>query len=426
MTTKLDEIQFTEEQLGAIDALKEFVTDMFTASWYFVFTGFAGTGKTTCMKKVAEIAQSRSLKIEYTAPTNKAAKVLREVTGKAVTTYVFLNLRMTRDGAAKAITRGKTKRNYSKIDVVVVDEASMVNKELFGYLEDAARKYGFKVIFMGDPAQLPPVNETESKALKGEVGASLKKVMRHDNQILTFATKVREQIYMRNPSIKLLNDNDGEEGVWVLDKSDFKEMIFYAAREGEFNGETSKIIAWRNEQVRYYNDLVRIATYGDKAVPGEFLKGERITVGSVCMWGEEVLMTTDDEGLILDIDIGVHPLYRQFKSFKLTVQPDFGAGGTVTLYKIHPDSETDYDQSVQELADSARKNPKLWQHYWELIEHFHDVRYANAMTAHKSQGSTYVNAYVDSQDIMRNRNTKEAFSCFYVASTRPTTRLIIT
>lgn len=425
---KLKPIVFTEQQLKAISKLEDFVSSTFPESWYFVFRGYAGTGKTTCMKKVAEIAKSEGLRIEYTAPTNKAAKVLRGVTGKAVTTYAFLNLRVTKNGAAKEIARNKKERyNYSKIDVVVVDEASMVNKELFKYLKDGAEKFKYKVIFMGDPAQLPPVNEDDSPSLKGPLMVSLTKVMRHDNQILTFATQVREQIELPNPRIKLLNDNDGDEGVWVLSSQDFKEMIFHAAKEGEFNGETSKIIAWRNDRVKYYNDLARIAKYGSKAVPGYFLVGEMITVGSLCMWGEEPLMNTDDDGIVVSVKECDHPIYQQFRTFEIEVQPvDTLVGGTVKLYKIHPDSFEEYADHISWLADEAKKAPKMWADFWEIQDYFHDVRYSYAVTAHKAQGSTYRDVYVDTQDIMMNRNDREAFRCLYVASTRPTTRLFLT
>lgn len=419
---------FTPEQLDALDALEEFITNLYNESWYFVFKGFAGTGKTTCMKRVADKAKMAGLKIEYTAPTNKAAKVLRGVTGKAVTTYAFLNLRVTKNGAAKEIAFNKKERyNYSRIDVVVVDEASMVNKELFKYLKEGAEKFKYKVVFMGDPAQLPPVNESDSPALSGKLGIQLTKVMRHDNQILTFATQVREQIELPNPRIKLLNDNNGEEGVWVLDRPDFKEMIFHAAKEGEFNGETSKIIAWRNERVKYYNDLARIAKYGSKAVPGYFLIGEQITVGSLCMWGEEPLMNTDDDGIVMDIRECQHPIYNDFKVFELEVMPvDTLGGGTVKLYKIHPDSYAEYTDHVAWLADEAKMAPKKWAEFWEIQDYFHDVRYSYASTAHKAQGSTYRNVYVDTADIMLNRNTIEAYRCLYVASTRPTTCLFLT
>jgi hypothetical protein len=417
-------LNFTEEQMVAIQAITEFATDMFTPSWYFVFTGPAGSGKTACMMEVQSKMNARKLNCVFTAPTNKAAKVLRGVVGKAQTTYTFLNLRVAADGAVKRIAKGKDP-DLSQIDVLVVDESSMVNKELFAYLEEAAKRWNFRVIFMGDSFQLPPVHEAFSKALQGKSSASLSTVMRHDNQILTFATEVRRQIDSRKPSIKLRDDNDDEEGIWVLDSDDFKHLIYAAAQEGHFSdGETAKVIAWRNVQVAFYNNLIRHAIYGEKAQPGYFLLNERITAGEPCSWGQEPLMHTDEGGVIKGIVEKRHPVYDDFKVFELTVEKDY-TKQEVKLLSIHPDSADDLQYFLDDLSTRAKAAPSLWGDFWEAKEWFHDIRYGYAETAHKSQGSTYQDVYVDSADILRNKKQDEAYRCFYVACTRPTTRLIL-
>jgi hypothetical protein len=421
---KTKKLKFTEEQNQAITAVAEFATEMFSSSWYFVFTGPAGSGKSSCMMEVQSRMRNLSLKCEFTAPTNKAAKVLRRVVGKAATTYSFLNLRVTNDGAVKKIAQGKDP-DLSHLDILVVDEASMVNKELFEYLKEAAARWGFKVVFMGDPYQLPPVGEVESKALKGKSSAHLNTVMRHDNQILTFATHVREQIGKEKGRIKLLNDNDGEEGVWIVDPADFKEMIFLAAQEGHFtDGDTAKVIAWRNVQVEHYNNIIRIGIFGKEARPGYFLMKERITVGSPCMWGEIPLMHTDEGGVIVGIEEKRHPYYNDFFIHEVSVQKD-DDDKVVKLASIHPGSKEAFEDYLNDLSSKAKRNPKLWKDFWETKDYFHDVRYGYAETAHKSQGSTYRDVYVDSGDIMRNKNIEESYRCLYVASTRPTTRLTI-
>ena len=58
----------------------------------------------------------------------------------------------------------------------------------------AVDKYGFKVLYMGDPAKLPPVKELESPIWKVGVGTVLTKVMRHDNEILELVTRIRNVV----------------------------------------------------------------------------------------------------------------------------------------------------------------------------------------------------------------------------------------
>src|ERR1700676_302020 len=179
--------EFIPDQLQAIEDLLTFISSPLLTDWYFCFRGYAGTGKTSCMREVARRVGASNARFAYTAPTNKAAKVLREIVGQASTIYSLLGLRVDKNGETKQIAHGKPV-DLSDLDVIVVDEASMVNAHLFDLLSDIADKFNLKVVFMGDPAQLPPVKESESLALQGETGIQLTKVMRHDNQILSLVS----------------------------------------------------------------------------------------------------------------------------------------------------------------------------------------------------------------------------------------------
>ena len=416
-------VQLTPEQSSAVQSLLDFIQDPMPRDWYFCFTGFAGTGKTFCMRKVVARCRNSYSKFAYTAPTNKAAKVLRQITGEAQTIYSLLGLRVDKSGEVKQVVNGRTP-DLSDIDVVVVDEASMVNRNLFDILRVSAERWGFKVIFMGDAAQLPPVGEPASQTLDGIVGASLSRVMRHDNQILTFATEVRGQIGSLAPSIKIRSDNDGQQGVWKLTSREFKERIFAAAAAGEFaDGQQAKIISWRNVRVAEYNNIARHALFGADAVPGFYLPGDRVVAAGPCLRGEQVLMSTDDEGIVEGVANCVHPFEPKYHAIELKVRTEMNA--LERLLVIHPASKQAFDNDSQALAHEARSNPKGWKRFWEHKELFHDIRYAYAITAHRSQGSTYETAFVDYQDILYNRNRREAFQCLYVACTRPTTRLFL-
>lgn len=416
-------VELNLEQKIAVQRLIEFIEDPPNFQWYFCFTGFAGTGKTFCMREVVARCRSSASAFAYTAPTNKAAKVLKQVTGEACTIYSLLGLRVDKSGELKQVVAGKAP-DLSNLDVIVVDEASMVNRNLFDILRVTAERWGLKVVFMGDLAQLPPVGEPASMALTGMEGANLLRVMRHDNQILTFATTVREQINSLAPSIKIRSDNDGHTGVWKLTSREFKERIFAAAQAGEFaDGSTAKIISWRNVRVAEYNNIVRAALFGADAIPGFFLPGDRIVAAGLCERGDEFLMSTDDEAIVESAANCTHPLEPKYRAIELKARTE--QNKLVRLLVIHPTSKQEFDNDCQALAHEARGNPKLWKRFWEHKELFHDIRYGSAITAHRSQGSTYEIAFVDYQDILYNRNRKEAFQCLYVACTRPTTKLIL-
>jgi exodeoxyribonuclease-5 len=92
---------------------------------------------------------------------------------------------------------------------------------------------------------------------------------------------------------------------------------------------------------------------------------------------------------------------------------------------LAPESQVAYDRKIEELAQAARINGRKWKAFWDFKESFHSLRHAYAITAHRSQGSTYDTAFVDWQDILTNRSRGEAFRCLYVACTRPKRALVL-
>lgn len=411
-------ITFNPQQEVAIDALVDFLSDPNPVSKFFLLSGFAGTGKTFCMREVRARCSKTRAKFAYTAPTNKAAKELRRVTGEASTIYSLLGLRIDKSGELKKLVTGKP-IDLSEYEAIFIDEGSMINRNLMTILENL----DLKVVFMGDKAQLPPVGEIESPIWKlCKDGADLTQVMRHDNQILSLVTSIRETMFSIAPSINLKSDNANGEGVWKLTKVSFKEDIYNAALRGDFaDGSKSKVIAWRNVRVAEYNKLIRHAIFGAEADTRTFIPGDRIVAAEPCMRGEDVLLTTDEEALVESAIDCQHPMEPKYKAIELKCRTEQSA--TIRLIVIHPDSKAQFDNDSQHLAHEAKANGKLWKKFWEHKALFHDIKYAYALTAHRAQGSTYENVWVDYQDVLLNRNRLEAFQCLYVACSRPTTRL---
>lgn len=414
----------TSEQQTAIDAVLGFIADPCPDSWFFVLSGYAGTGKTFCMAEIVEAGKDSFANFVYTAPTNKATKVLRNITGQACTIYRFLGLRVDKSGEIKQIVPGK-EPDLSEVDVIFIDEASQVAGNLFAILKAECEKTDTKVVFIGDPAQLPPVQEERSRVWEGELGAQLNTVMRYDNQILDLATRIRKVVNSNTPSIEIKNDHSETEGVWKLSRKAFKDSIFNAAECGDFaDGAVAKVIAWRNVRVNEYNNLIRFAIYGAGAAPGTYMPGERIVAASPCMRGEkDMLLATDDEAVVESSVVCKHPFKPRYTCFELKCKTE--SNRNIRLLVIHPSSLEVFKGDCETLAHQARSTPSLWRKYWELRDIFHEVKYAYALTAHRAQGSTYKNVWVDYQDILYNRNRKEAFQCLYTACTRPTTKLLL-
>lgn len=414
-----------DQQAKAIENVLEFVQDPDPGHNMAILSGGAGTGKTFCVQHVRERIRGSRVKFAYTAPTNKAAKELRKMSGEAGTIFSLLGLRIDKSGELKELVAGE-RPDLSDVDVILIDEGSMVNKNLMSHLKIVCNDGRMKVLFLGDNAQLPPVGEDSSPIWKepGVPQWTLEKVMRHDNQILQLATHVRQQVFSLQSALRLTSSNDGNEGVWKQTKAQFKMDLYNRAQNGEFSdGNANKIIAWRNVRTGEYNDLVRQGIYGGEAQPGFYLPGDRIIAAGPCRMGEEIILATDEEASVVSVREANHPGESKYKMLELKCLTEDGRN--IRVWAMHPASAPQFARDCEDLAHAARTDGRLWRKFWALKDIFHEIKYAYAITAHRAQGSTYTNVFVDSGDILLNRNRREALQCLYVACSRPTTRLYL-
>ena len=361
------------------------------------------------------------------APTNKAAEGTAKGHGEYAPIYSLLGLRIDKSGELKELVSGE-KPDLTDIDIIVIDEAGMINRNLMDILQYHTTEMGgsLKIVLMGDAAQLPPVGEPLSPIWKlAAPRVHLQTVMRHDNQILQLVTHIRGQVDSLQSSLKLGSNNDGQEGVWKMTKAQFKMKLYEAATEGQFaDGNRMKCVAWRNVRVGEYNDLIRGGIFGSEALPGWYLPGDRVIAAGPCKNGDdEMLLATDEEATVLEIREAKHPGESKYQMLELKCQTEDGR--YIRLWVLHPASAAVFAQDCESLAHAARSDGRLWRKFWNLKDLFHEVKYAYAITAHRAQGSTYENVYVDTGDILLNRNRKEALQCLYVATSRPTTRLFL-
>lgn len=414
------------EQSLALAAIRNFLT---SPRAFFLLAGSAGTGKTYCIRELVDTNKGRFV---FTAPTNKATKVLRDsVTSKDYkpecrTIYSLLGLRLEANGEVKELAAPDDPIDLSQFAAVIVDEASMVNATLWKYINLTAEHYQVKFIFMGDPAQLPPVKETASAVWQIADRATLTTVMRHDNQILSLATALRKVVDHPAPRIALNSDHDSEQGVWRMNAQDFRDEILRATDAGEFSKpNATKLIAWRNVEVDRLNRVVRAQLYPDTALMpgGMWQRNDRVIFTAPAKdFDDEVVATTDDEGSVISAAPMMHP-QEGLECFRVNIALD--TGGTVTAWVLHPNAQAEYTRRAAQLADEAKAAPRKWKRFWAFKDTFHQLRHAYAITAHRAQGSTYDTAMVLWKDILLNQNRQEAYRCLYVACTRPKRKLVL-
>ncbi len=142
------DIELSEKQKEAIEVINE--------NNVTIITGGPGTGKTTIIKSIIDIYESKKNKVVLCAPTGRAAKKITETTGReAATLHRVLEI-----GKINEDSLFNNKNDYEgapiDADVIIVDELSMVDMFLMNYLLKCIYR-GTKLILVGDQDQLPSV-----------------------------------------------------------------------------------------------------------------------------------------------------------------------------------------------------------------------------------------------------------------------------
>jgi conjugative relaxase-like TrwC/TraI family protein len=143
--------------------------------------GYAGTGKTTALNTVRELAEAQDFRVRGFAPSATAAKLLESDAGIASRTVASFLLE-----APSLANRSCEKELW------VVDELSMVGNQAALELVAAAERTGARVVFVGDRDQLPSIEAGRAFALLSDAGlpsASMDEIVRQKNPALLKAVR---------------------------------------------------------------------------------------------------------------------------------------------------------------------------------------------------------------------------------------------
>lgn len=383
--------------------------------------GHAGTGKTYVVGHLVDRLIQEDVSVTVCAPTHKAVQVMGEeiendeVATRTLHSFLGLQLKPQQDGAYELAVGEE--RQFQK-GVVIVDEASMIGQKEWEFIESTP--FWLQWVFVGDPAQLPPVNEDPSPALEVP-GPKLEKIHRQaeGNPIVSLATGVRDQSGRRFES-----DFQNGKGVGITQNRDsFLGSLLQAFGDRSFDEDVTfaRVLAYRNDTVGWYNRRVRKALYGNDAP--RFVPGEWIVAGETWYNEGERQLTNSEEVSVEKAGIGTYtaPDQSEWTVWNLEVR-SAREGGRRTLKVLHEEEWGRYQSALERRKEKAQEDPSTWDRYYDLRERFARVDYAYATTVHKAQGSTYDTVFVDYRDL-RQCNGPEKNALLYVAVTRPSRRL---
>ena len=458
-----DSSMLNEDQQQAFDTIKDFISD--SSDDIYVIKGWAGTGKTFCVsllvKYVLEALYPNKTwyKIAVTGPTNKSVRVIKKQTGIINNRIVFttvhkmlgLKERITSEGKQEFVNDGEFRPPIASTKLLIIDEVSMLSDDLFHEIIKYRGK--IKIICMGDPAQIPPVGRPDCIPFRPELAelyniktVELKKIMRQKegNPIIDTSILIRSDL--ENPSIKtgtVSKVSEKGEGIEFLNlNSPEIKLKFPSILDSYFNSdkfkedpEYAKIIAWRNKTVSTMNNLARKVIYGEDSLKAKILIGEKLIANNPVIENNDILFNTNDEFSVVNFKIKEAKfkmeeecIVLQYYETGVSYLNDDGKELVLYIDILHENSESGF----QVLANHLKKNAiekkgkeKSWIKYYEFLRRFADVSYAYAITAHKSQGSTYQAAFVLEDDIDVNINVIERNRIKYTAYTRSSNKLYV-
>lgn len=391
---------------------------------YFMdVNGGAGTGKTFLISKIADGILNHKKKgsplhsVAITATTNKAAAVISDAmphrAGEIGTIYSFMNLRLKenfRTGEVKVIPS----RNWEVKTgtVIIVDEDSMINRELFSWMQKGIDKT-CKVIFVGDRNQLAPVKETLSPIFtQGYRTAHLTKPVRNAEQpaLMDLCEQAKQTVLtgVFTPIVAVPG---------VIDIIDGPEMEGILQRDYLQEDSTKRLLSYTNRRVIDYNQYIRdLRGYTEPFVVGEVLSNNQSAelVGKTRLYTDQVVKVnaiTDDRmdpGIVSGEQVRV-----------ITMEVEDVMNGT--LYSV---TSFAYPEDRKDVLDYYRSRAQ-WDRFFRIQNNYPDLRSVAASTTHKAQGSTYNEVIVDVEDIGKCTNEEQTARMMYVALSRPKTRIYV-
>lgn len=445
-------ITFNAEQFDGLKKIKHWLKNGET---FFTLAGYAGTGKSTIVKKILD---NYRYGVVVSAPTHKAVKIIKNITGKdGKTLHSLLGLRpdvdLTNFNPNSPIFNPIAIPRITDYNFCVIDEVSMINQELYNLIVEKTNKSRTKVLFVGDPAQIPPVGEKESvvfNQVSNEFHQLTKIERQNDTNPLAYVyDALRNNLNAIDGGFEYkTNMNDlGEGVVFTVNKKEFRQAILDKFRSDEFKKNTDyvKVIAWKNDTVMKSNQVIRKALFDDNA---DIIEVDDLLFGYRSISDEKqrynIIENSGDYRVVKKESLEENAY--GITGYRVQLREDLAKGNFKhqDVFIINTEDKNNlhlYGEMHDFFRDMGKSNKKNWKKYYTFRRNnilmvdinkyrngllrgsgdviVKDIYYGYAITGHKSQGSTYNTVFVLQNDIYQNWSMRERNQIMYVAITRP-------
>ena len=443
----------TDDQMYALDVFERFMTDS-DERCVMILRGSAGTGKTSLASVIVRTLLDLQYKISLLAPTGRAAKVFSLNSGQPAAT---IHRSIYRERTFAGLDgKFNLNANLYRNRLFMIDEASMISltsvNSTFGsgcLLDDLIQfvynERNCRMLLIGDKAQLPPVGEAESPALRADVLAAyglkvyecdLNEVLRQsqDSGILYNATIIRQMITHDQATALPKIRFKGFADISIVPGDELIESL--STSYAEVGIDETMVITRSNKRANIFNQGIRNMVLG---------REEELTTGDMLMVVKNKYKEKQAEGLsfiangdraIVRSVRNVRELYG-FRFADVTLSfPDYDNTeedmivilDTLTTEApalTHEQNEQLFQQVLADYADVPLKSDRMKKiredDYYNALQ----VKFGYAITCHKAQGGQWVHIYLDQGYMTDEMLTPDYIHWLYTAFTRATEHLYL-
>ncbi|MBF1465764.1 ATP-dependent DNA helicase [Prevotella pallens] len=445
----------THDQRNALQTFAQFMTDR-RDNAVMILRGSAGTGKTSLAGAIVRAVTRLRIKVSLLAPTGRAAKVFSLNAGLIAST---IHRKIYREKTFNG-TDGQFQLNNNMFRnmLFMVDEASMIstsqNNTMFGSgcLLDDLVQYIYnsggncRLLLIGDKAQLPPVGEQESPALRFDVlqgyglhvyECDLNEVLRQSQHsgILWNATTIRQMISRNTatqlPKIRL----EGFADISIVSGDELIESI--ASSYATVGTDETMVITRSNKRANIFNQGIRNTILGCE---------DELTTGDLVMVVKNKYLEKDRSTDLSFIANGDHAVVRRVRNIRelygfhfadVSLEfPDYNKTELDTVVVLDTlvaeapaltqEQNTKLFQSVMEdYTDIPRKADRMKQLREDQYFNAMQIKFGYAVTCHKAQGGQWAHIYLDQGYMTDEMLTTDYIHWLYTAFTRATEHLYL-
>ena len=453
--------------MDLLDKLSSFITSQEPRK-AFILRGYAGTGKTSIMAALVQSLKQLNQHFVLLAPTGRAAKVLGHYAKHPAYTihkYIYRQKQLGEEVFS-------LNDNLHKHTLFIIDEASMISgvREAHGFgsgmLLDDLVKYvysgeGCSMLTLGDDAQLPPVGSIISPALQVEymsgyqldiTSHTLTQVARQalDSGILKNATKLRDLAL----GITLPTKKNEVEELWKIleETADIKTIAHQELQElietshNKVGDEETILLTRTNKRTNIYNQGIRTKILWRE---DEISSGDRIMISkNNYFWTEKYenlpfLANGDMLEIVRLRNMREMYGYRFVDTQLRALDYNWEIDAVLWIDTLYSDSPEATQKMQRDLFSKiAEDYPELQHNKKELVKTIYQspyynalqMRFAYAITGHKSQGGQWKRVFIDpykgaatDRSIVgdRNQEARSFYRWIYTAITRATEQVYI-